>query len=427
MFDLAPNRHVRLACTLALTCDIMLGPYALRWMGYNYASYGGHAFAKIHPGTYVTLVALALYIVTLDHPLRAIGRLMAQSPALSLYCLCMTIVSGYVLCIVGLADVPRIVDSFLAPGLLAVILVNASQPYRRFLVNAMIGLLVINAIAGIWEAHAHVRLFPFISDGREYHEDYFRATAFAGHPLRNALLTSLAFMVLPSCRWPRPLAGIVLAVLGLGLLAFGGRVSLVVGLAGCLLTAAWECRAAVRQNPPVFIRLALLSSMALIAVLACLGALLALTNFGQRIYAEDLAGSSSLSRWQLFQIFNMIDLNSLIAGYQSETIDAMAHSIGLVTIENFWLNLLILLGFAGYVIWLPGFLAGHCSVWRQAGFTGRVLVLTFLLMASSTNGLAKKGTIMSVGFAFAICIGAHERRAATDAVIRPGSSQPAMA
>jgi hypothetical protein len=397
-------------CAVALTCDIMLGPYALRTMGINYAAFGGNPITKIHPGTYITLLAAALYFISIDHPLRVPGLLMVSSPELGIYCIGMGLVLVYVLCVRELGSVPVILDTYFAPGLIALMLVHAPPSHLRRLVTWMIALLVINAIVAIVEARLHLRLFREVTEDVEVHEDFFRATAFVGHPLRNAMLTSFAILAVMAAAWPFLVRLILLAVLGLGMLAFSGRASLVLVMVGGVMVAVWDLHRRAATDRGAFIRGALSGWIELVIAMAGLSAVLLLTTFGERIFGEELAGSSTAARWQSFDIFRLVNVNSMIAGYDATSIDAMTKAIDLQNLENFWIYMLILLGFAGYVVWLPAFLAGMKGLWRLSGFVGRVILLCFLLTASTTDALAHKGSIVSVAFAFVIGAECLERR-----------------
>jgi hypothetical protein len=394
---MVPNTLVLLLSGLALALDLMLGPYALRWMGINYASNGGGAATKVHPGTYVTILAIAIYLITSDHPLRALAKSVRTQPALAFYCASMAILSAYVLWLKELGTVPLILDTYLAPGLLMLLLAEAPSDFLRALTAWMIGLILFNAVCGIGEAKMSARLFPYVSDNIEIHEEYFRATAFAGHPLRNASVTALGALAVAAADWGWRTRASLLGILFLGMLAFGGRTALVVAFLGCMAIGAWELSSRTRRDQSVFVPAALMTGTGLVAAGVAISSIFALTRFGERIRSEELAGSSSMSRWQLFHIFDMTDWNTLVGGYPAASIDTMARMLNLEGgIENFWVYMLMFLGFAGYAVWLPAFLAAQRFLWRMSGFGGRVLLLAFLVMATSNNGIAKKGTLMSI-------------------------------
>jgi hypothetical protein len=210
--------------------------------------------------------------------------------------------------------------------------------------------------------------------------------------------------------WPFLVRLIVLAVLGLGMLAFGGRASLVLVVVGGFVVTVWDLHRRAATDRGAFIRGALSAWIELVIAAAGLSAVFLLTRFGERIIGEDIAGNSTAARWQSFDIFRLLDFNSMITGYDAATIDAMTRLIGLENLENFWVYMLILLGFAGYVVWLPAFLAGMKGLWRVSGAVGRVILLCFLLTASTTDTLAHKGSIVSVAFAFVIGAQCLERR-----------------
>ena len=119
----------------------------------------------------------------------------------------------------------------------------------EFLATLMIALLIVNAACGIIEARLHQHLFPYIIDGQQISETYFRATAFNGHPLCNAMLTGIAMLAVTAAPWPMLVRVGLLSVLGMGLFAFGGRAALIVSALGCILIIGRELRQSKSNTP----------------------------------------------------------------------------------------------------------------------------------------------------------------------------------
>ena len=400
-----------LLCAAGVILYLTLGTFVLLWLGVRYEADGGIPFVKIYPGTYLILAAVLWRLLSTDHPLRTMGQLARSRPGLWLYCGGMAVIFVYALAIRGLSGVAFLVDAYVAPGLLALLLSQAPAKFLRFLATLMIALLTVNAACGIIEARLHQHLFPYIIDGQQINETYFRATAFNGHPLRNAMLTGIAMLAVTAAPWPMLVRVGLLSVLGMGLFAFGGRAALIVSALGCMLIIGRELRQSASTDPRVFGRKVLVLTMTTLVVLVTVAFVFGLTGFGARIRAGEIADSSSAARLQVFEIFKLTDLEGLLGGYSAKSIDAMAKVSGLIAVENFWVYQLLFLGLIGFVIWLPAFISGLASVWHHAGFAGRVIVVCFLLIASSNNSLAKKDSSLSLAFAFAIAAAVPEWRA----------------
>jgi hypothetical protein len=407
-----PTRLVLLLCALALTLDIVLGSFVMLRLGIHYESPGGNLLVKIHPGSYVALAAVALHFLGPNHPLRVARALALRSAGLCLYCAGMMVVFGYALAVRGASGVAFLLDSFFVPGLLALVLIDAAPRARQRLVTWLIVVIAVNALCAIGEARLHQRLFPYMIAGVDVTEDHFRATALAGHPLRNAMLTTMAMIAVATKPWPRIVCFGFLLLFTMALLAFGGRTALVIAGAGVVALAVHALHTSARAADGTFVRTLLGAFVALIAGAVTFAAVFTTTNLGGRIREGLLGGdSSTAARLQLFDIFKLTDLDGLLGGYSATTIDAMATVIGLLAVENFWIYLLLFLGVIGFAVWLPAFLAGLAGLWRHVGFAGRVLLVCVVIVASANNSLGKKDTVLAIAFALVIGIGAAERRA----------------
>jgi hypothetical protein len=80
---------------------------------------------------------------------------------------------------------------------------------------------------------------------------------------------------------------------------------------------------------------------------------------------------------------------------------------GVEVIENFWLLMFVSLGFAGFLIFLVGFFSLLCWCWARSGLRGRVLLVAVVAVASTSNSLGRKSTLL-VGLVAAIsCVCTH--------------------
>jgi hypothetical protein len=395
-----PGRPVMLLLGLALTLDILLGQFVLLAAGIRYEAEGGNPLVKIHPGSYVALAAAALYLLSLDHPSRVIAALLRSAGGLCLYTAGMAIVLVYALAVHGISGVAFLLDTFLVPGLVALILSQASARSLHGLSTWLIMVLAMNGSLGIAEAIFHRHVFPYLIDGQFVTDASFRATAFVGHPLRNAMLTSMAMMAVAAGAWPRLVKACFIMLFAVALLAFGGRTGFGIGLVGLAALGGREFLRSARTNNTAFVRNAI----------GC-AAVLTLTDLGTRITDGSLGNdSSSQARLQLFDIFRLTDATDLLSGYPGETIDAMAKVTGIIAVENFWIYMLLFLGVLGFALWLPAFLAGLATMWRASFYAGRVLLVCGVVVASANNSLAKKDSSLAIMFALIAGAGAAESR-----------------
>jgi hypothetical protein len=352
-----------------------------------------------------------LYLVSLDHPSRVIAALLRSAGGLCLYTAGMAIVLVYALAVHGISGVAFLLDTFLVPGLVALILSQASARSLHGLSTWLIMVLAMNGSLGIAEAIFHRHVFPYLIDGQFVTDASFRATAFAGHPLRNAMLTSMAMMAVAAGAWPRLVKACFIMVFAVALLAFGGRTAFGIGLVGLAALGGREFLRSARTNNTAFVRNAIGGAVAIVVGVAACAAVLTLTDLGTRITDGSLGNdSSSQARLQLFDIFRLTDATDLLSGYPGETIDAMAKVTGIIAVENFWIYMLLFLGVLGFALWLPAFLAGLATMWRASFYAGRVLLVCGVVVASANNSLAKKDSSLAIMFALIAGAGAAESR-----------------
>ncbi len=395
-----PRGIVLALCALALTLYLTLNSFALQAIGVHYEADGGNPLIKIHPGTYLIVCAVLIHFLTRSHPMRMLEQIALGSPGL---CFCgfgMLIVLVFAVSLHGLSGVAYIVDTYVAPAFLAILLARAPARFLRPLFVWMLAILVANACLGIVEARLHWHVFPYVIDGVPVTEDFFRATALEGHPLRNAMLTGLAIVAVSAAPWPIMIRFALQGPLAMGMLAFGGRTALIVAVLACASILFFEFSSRMRRAPDAAMREVWAVFALLLVAAAVLGVVFSATDFGGRIRAGDFTDSSSAARLQLFNVFKLIDLEGLFAGYDSKTIDGMTRVSGLLAIENFWVFNFLFLGIVCFLLWIAALSGALAALWQRSGFAVRVTLVAFLAIASSNNSLAKKDSSLSIAFAF---------------------------
>ena len=321
----------------------------------------------------------------------------------------MLIVLGFAVTLHGFNGIAYLVDTFVAPGFLAILISKAPARFLRRLFVWMLALLLANACLGIAEARMHWHLFPYVMDGIPITEDYFRATALEGHPLRNAMLSGLAILAVSAAPWPVMIRAVLLGPLAMAMLAFGGRAALIVALLGSGIILFLDVSARMRRAPDATLREVWAGLALLLLGVAVLAFVFSATGFGGRVRAGDFNDSSSVARLQLFSIFKLVDLEGFLAGYDAKTIDGMTRISGLLAIENFWVFNLLFLGGIGFLLWVAALSGAVVHIWRRSRLPVRVMLVAFLIIASSNNSLAKKDSSLSIAFTFLFAAGVMVR------------------
>jgi hypothetical protein len=199
-----------------------------------------------------------------------------------------------------------------------------------------------NAILGLFEFKTGFRLTPDVS--AELGPDIsWRASAFLGHPLGNALLTgcyTLIVAVSDRCHLRNGLAPVVILVQLAGLVSFGGRASLVVTvlLLGVILGAAFV---RVLAGAPVSRR-----GMAVVLIsipFAVVGLVIVAQSgfFDQMLQRFVDDNGSAQARIAMLEMFRYVTLTDLILGPDPAYMWNLQLRLGIeYGIESFWISFL---------------------------------------------------------------------------------------
>jgi len=404
---------------LGLILYLLLSDNLLVTLGIPYNVPRGAFPFKIHPGSYC--IALGFLLLLRGNPWQRLVRLFRLSPPLTALALVTTAIMFYALAQFGASGAGFFVDTWLAPALLGLIVLQAPMGRRPVVFWIVLWLSVANALIGIGEAAAGNRLVPYMAGDKLLVEEFFRATALGGHPLTNALRTAvLIFVVLVLPVRSRLLLVPLFAV---SLLAFGSRSALASTL---MLLFAWGVVAFMRGivsrhfDP----RLALGIPLAVLVLPAAVAAMALGLGLGERVFQEFYWDDSAQSRLLAFQIFRFPNVDELLWGMGPSRIDwALDHlksSTTLNDIENFWILLMLQVGIVPFVFLAGSLLATLWSLSRAGSTPLKLGALLFLILASGSNSLATK--TQSLAVLVAMLTGA-----AAIAQQRKGSGEPSAA
>lgn len=380
---------------LSVTLYMMLSAPTLHELGIPYDVPYGPFPAKIHPGTYVLALAFLVSLGCGGNPLREGGRLLGRSPALAYYLASMLLLFLWVVWRHGTSGAAFILETLCTPALMLLTLQRHDEKQQAQVFKLMMILISVNAVMALIEYSFKMRLAP-IRSGREDlgNTEYFRSSAFLGHPLVNALVTVSLLPAVTLLPW-RPVARVALgALLLVALFTFGGRASLALGgvVYGTLL-AGWLLYKTVRGH---FSYLQLTGgSVGVLAGLAALSGLVAATGIGDRVLRNLALGDQSADvRLRVWDVFDYVDPVDLWIGLAPSGIDRLALRIGLdpkyEAIENFWIYLLLMFGLIGFALFLPALLTLVVQLWRRAPLAMRAAMVVYFSTASTGNTLAAK-------------------------------------
>jgi hypothetical protein len=206
----------------------------------HYLTAGGGFYEKLHPATYFTLLAFFLLLMRSHGPIGEIDRMFSESKLLLVYLLCWLFLLVQML--VFERPFTVIVDTFLLPIAISLVIWQLSPTQRRPLVWAVHFTILLNIVLGYYEYFSGHRLFP-LTLGDVVVVGEWRSAALLGHPLTASGLVAayiLALILRPALCPPVALRLPLLAFCLGSMMAFGGRTALVTVLAVIGLLAGIE-------------------------------------------------------------------------------------------------------------------------------------------------------------------------------------------
>ncbi len=367
----------------------------LGWLGVRYEVPGGSVLEKVHPGTWLALLAFLIAMFASSDPLGRLERITRRHGGLIFFAGAWLVLLFHAVINLRLPFTP-LIDSFLLPMLLLVLLDELDDRRTRRIALFIHAFMAINALLGIFEVASGWRLTPFVI-GELNQGDDWRATALLGHPLNNAGLTAiyLLMLALGSAGLAAPLR-LALFVLNLAAMpAFGGRVALVLllallafiglaRLARVLAGARFSARAAS-------LALLLAPLGAVILVLALDAGLL--DRFLQRFIDDK---GSAQARLLMLELMRHVPDQELLWGPDAARVAALMKQQGLVGLESFWVAFLLTYGAFASLVFFAGLLAFLHDLWRAIGPRMVPVIAFFLLEASTSVSLSAKTTSLGL-------------------------------
>lgn len=416
------------ATLLAVIAMLTLSDSFLFWIGVNYTAPGGSFVVKLHPGTYLQILAFLTATVPLN-PVTYLAAITRAHPSLTLHGIVMVVTMAYCTWRFGVSGAAFINDSLLMPVIMAMTLYALPLTWRRRIFIVAIALVTLDSAIGIVEFMTKSRVIPYFINGKLHEEPQFRATALMGHPLKNASIVAMFLCVLPVLRDHRFVAVIAGMVMGLSLLAFGSRTAfLVCGGVGAVWAAVWYLRALIRREFSYVKLMGVSFLVVLVPIVA--GGVLAVLGQDSRIFENLFWDTSAQARTLAFKVFDRVSLPELLFGLGPEgiirAIEYLKTFTTLTDIENFWILLLLNFGLICWLLFVFSFGSLLLHMLRGSPVPVKIAVVVFLIMASSNNSLAVKDNSLSLLMILVIGASAYatlaERRQIPSAASAPGSN-----
>ncbi|MBS1168012.1 MAG: polysaccharide biosynthesis protein [Proteobacteria bacterium] len=237
---------------LTVVALFLLSGQTLNLIGVPYDAIGGNPLIKIHPASYLSMLALAVWIVADGGFGPFLARVWRESPGVLVLFLAIGFLTFQVI-VVQKTPISQVTDNFVLTACLFVALVRLAPGEIKLLALVVQAILVVNSFLGYAEVLGGFRLTPLTVNGQVLTWDW-RATALLGHPLMNAMATAVCLVSLalgagPFRRTPR----LMLVLFHFGaLFFFGGRTAIVLSAAALVaITAFGAARLILGRRFPV--------------------------------------------------------------------------------------------------------------------------------------------------------------------------------
>jgi hypothetical protein len=393
----------------------------------HYLSTGGNVLEKFHPATYFTLLAFLLLIFRNADPVGEINRMFSEARLLLVY------LAGWFCLFTQMLVLERpftvIIDSFLLPVVLCLVIWRLSPALRRPMVWAIHLAILLNVVLGYYEYLSGHRLFALALGGNLTVLGEWRSSALLGHPLTasGVIAAYILALILRPALCPPVIVRLPLIAFCLGsLMAFGGRTALVTVLTLIGAFAGIEIFRILRggrTSLPVAIGAICLVFVAAAGIFAALD----LGIFDKMLLRFSSDKGSTLARYATFNLLSHFDWRELILGPNPMRANALQTQWGLsYGIEDFWISCIVQFGIIHTVLLTIGLVGLFAEILRRASGAAWAIVLLIVIVAASSVSFSSKNIQLAQFVLLITLLLPRERRIAAAADLESGVRRRSM-
>jgi hypothetical protein len=382
----------------------------------QYATSGGSFYEKLHPATYVVILAFGLLLLRGTDPIGALNRMFSDAKLTLIFLLCWSLMLVHTF-VLG-RPFTGIIDTFLLPLLFCLVLWQLSPDQRKPLVWAVHLLMFVNISLAYYEYVSGRRLIP-LTLGNVLITSDWRSAGLLGHPLSAAGLVGayvLALLVRPDVMGSPTLRVLALFYSLGSLMAFGGRTTLVVVL---LVLALIAGRAGFRLIRGARIPLPVVLATMCMAFLVVAGivALLDAGAFDKMLLRFSSDKGSAWARVASVNLLGQFDWGELVLGPDPIRATALQSMMGLdFGIENFWIACIVQYGIVHTTLITIGLACLFAEVLRRSQPAAGVLVLFIIVIALSSVSFSSKDTKLAGHVILIVLLLSREGFSTTDRI-----------
>ncbi|WP_249780945.1 VpsF family polysaccharide biosynthesis protein [Bradyrhizobium sp. dw_78] len=375
---------------LAVTCIFTVSSAMLTNWKIHYLTAGGNFNEKLHPATYFTFLAFFLLLIRDGDPIGGLERMFSGARIVLVYLLCW--LSLLVEMLVLERPFTVIIDTFLLPPVLCLVIWRLAPVQRKPLVWALHVTILLNIVLGYYEYFSGHRLIP-LTLGDVVVLGEWRSSALLGHPLTASGVVAgyiLALVFRPAICPPAVLRLALVTFSLASLMVFGGRTALVTVLSVIGCAAALGVFRVVRGGrvplPSVIAALCLLFVAA-----AAIFAALDVGFFDKMLLRFSSDKGSTFARFATFDLLTHFDWNELVLGPNPVRVAALQNTYGLkFGIEDFWVSCILQFGIIHTILLSVGLTALFTEILRRASGAAWAILLLILTIAASSVSFSSK-------------------------------------
>ncbi|MEM7619009.1 MAG: VpsF family polysaccharide biosynthesis protein [Pseudomonadota bacterium] len=350
-----------------------------------YSLTGGSPIFKIHIGSYIIMLAFVYLMLSRG----IVSVIVEQFQKQFLY----TQFAGVVLIIAmimtysqGTSGLAYLIDTLFIPPLALMLAYYLTNEQRYRLTQGLVLFVFINAMVAISERVLSTNFYPmpWTFGGT------FRASAFLGHPLNNALITTGFVFIIAALPFRFIHKCIIIGACCLAILTFGARGALaivvLIGVAS-ILAVGFQL---LLQKRLQFVVVVVAPWLAVFMTLVAVGVVL-FTNFAERIIEKLEFDDSAQERLDAFMLFDLMSWDQVLWGIKFQNMLTMIERHpDIEIIENFWIVLLVMLGLVLFIPFVISFIFYLFSLAKGKTLVLYSAILAFAVAASVNNSLATK-------------------------------------
>ncbi|PKR89477.1 hypothetical protein CXZ10_08845 [Pleomorphomonas diazotrophica] len=375
---------------LSVLALFLLSGQMLNLLGIPYDATGGSPLFKIHPASYLSVLALMAWVVV-DGGLGAfLGRSWRDSPGLMVLFLAIGLLAFQVI-FVQKTPISQVTDNFVLTACLFAGLLRLNPGELRLVALLVQGILALNSLLGYAEGLSGFRLTPLYVNGELLSWEW-RATALLGHPLMNAMTTALCLVSLALGAGPfRTGPRLALVVFHFGaLFFFGGRTAIVLSAAALFAIAAVTgARLLLGRRFPLPVAAAAI----LAATLLVIGSILVVDGgLVDRLIGRFINDDgSAMARVAMLSIFRDMSWPEVVFGPDVLAVKAMLPRIGTpVAIESAYIGFVAYYGGFVTLFFLMGLAAFFAELVRRFGAPVLLPLGIYFLISTAVSSFSTK-------------------------------------